>query len=237
MAVSVLDIAGCNVAYGQIRALRDINIAVGVGEIVALVGANGAGKTTLMNAIIGHLPLLSGNIHLEGVDISGLPSHKRVRLGLGYSPEGRRIFPGLSVKENLDVASRESSLESARTIDQVYYLFPDLAQMQSSLGWTLSGGQQQMLAIGRALMMRPKLLLLDEPSLGLSPKLTEEVLTRLPEIVASGTAALIAEQNMLKALEISHRAYVLRNGEIVQSGESLMLKRDDNVRRAFLGGS
>ncbi|WP_213775049.1 ABC transporter ATP-binding protein [Bradyrhizobium sp. dw_78] len=237
MTASVLNIAGCNVAYGQIKALHDVEITVGPGEIIALVGANGAGKTTLMNAIIGHLPAVSGSIRLEGTEISRLSVHKRVRLGLGYSPEGRRIFPGLSVKENLDVASRESSLDSARTIDQVYHFFPDLAARQSSLGWTLSGGQQQMLAIGRALMMRPKLLLLDEPSLGLSPKLTNEVLTRLPEIVASGMAALIAEQNMLKALDISHRAYVLRNGSIVQSGESQVLKKDDNVRRAFLGGS
>lgn len=236
MAPPLLKLTNGSVTYGQVLALKGVDLTVEAGEIVALVGSNGAGKTTLIKSVVGLLPLAQGKLQFEGRAFDRIPTHRRVRSGIGYSPEGRRVFPGLTVRENLEVASHESARETRELIDQVYTAFPALKHKEASLGWTLSGGQQQMLAIGRALMMRPKLLLLDEPSLGLSPKLTDEVLYRIPEIVAGGTAALIAEQNMLKALEIAHRAYVLRNGRIVQQGRAIDLKNDPGIRDAFLGG-
>jgi branched-chain amino acid transport system ATP-binding protein len=236
MVQPLLSLTNVSVAYGQVVALDDINISVGQGEIVALVGANGAGKTTLIKAVVGLLRPASGALHFDGQALARIAVHRRPRLGIGYSPEGRRVFPGLTVRENLEVASRDPAQGTADLIDQIYAVFPALAEKDRALGWTLSGGQQQMLAIGRALMVRPKLLLLDEPSLGLSPKLTDEVLFRIPEIVAAGTAALLAEQNMLKALDIAHRAYVLRSGRIVQHGDAAVLKKDPGIRDAFLGG-
>jgi len=236
MSEALLNLAHVSVSYGQIVALDDIDLTIGKGEIVALVGSNGAGKTTLIKTIVGLLDPNGGMIEFEGRPLARMPVHRRARLGIGYSPEGRRVFPGLSVQENLEVAATAGAKDTIRLIDEIYAIFPGLAQKSKSLGWTLSGGQQQMLAIGRALMVQPRLLLLDEPSLGLSPKLTDEVLFRIPDIVAGGTSALLAEQNMLKALEISHRAYVLRNGRIVRSGRSSELRDDNDVREAFLGG-
>ncbi|MBA4789225.1 MAG: ABC transporter ATP-binding protein [Rhizobiales bacterium] len=233
---ALLDITGASVAYGQVMALQGVSLAVGRGEVVALVGSNGAGKTTLMKSIVGLLSLTGGDLKLMGQSIARVPTHRRARQGIGYSPEGRRVFPGLSVRENLEVASLDGARDTAGLIERVYSIFPGLLEKERALGWTLSGGQQQMLAIGRALMLRPKLLLLDEPSLGLSPKLTDEVLQHIPRLVADGTGVLIAEQNMLKALEIADRAYVLRNGRIVQEGTAAALKADPSVRDAFLGG-
>ncbi|MGQ4274946.1 ABC transporter ATP-binding protein [Terrihabitans sp. B22-R8] len=233
---ALLEVKSVRVSYGQITALDGVSLSINRGEVVALVGSNGAGKTTLMKAIVGLLPLASGNLFLDGRDIASVATHRRVRGGIGYSPEGRRVFPGLSVRENLEVASRDDARATAALIERIYAIFPALEQKERALGWMLSGGQQQMLAIGRALMLRPSLLLLDEPSLGLSPKLTDEVLNHVPNLVKDGTAVLIAEQNMLKALEIAGRAYVLRNGRIVQSGAAADLRVDRSVRDAFLGG-
>ncbi|WP_127088376.1 ABC transporter ATP-binding protein [Aquabacter cavernae] len=235
-ASRLLDISGVTVAYGQVTALQGVSLSVDSGEVVALVGSNGAGKTTLMKSIVGLLPVSGGDLHLKGLSLARVSTHQRARRGIGYSPEGRRVFPGLSVRENLEVASFDAARGTAEMIGRVYAIFPALQEKEKALGWTLSGGQQQMLAIGRALMLRPKLLLLDEPSLGLSPKLTDEVLQHIPKLVADGTGVLIAEQNMLKALEIADRAYVLRNGRIVQEGAAAALKADPSVRDAFLGG-
>jgi branched-chain amino acid transport system ATP-binding protein len=224
------------VQYGQIVALRELSLHVSPGEAVALVGANGAGKTTLIKAIVGLLRASHGELFFNGKDLRSIVAHRRARLGIGYSPEGRHIFPGLSVRENLEVASFSTSKETRHLIDQMYAIFPALEEKQNSLGWTLSGGQQQMLAVCRALMSRPRLLLLDEPSLGLSPKLTDDVLWRIPEIAKTGTAIVLAEQNLTKALEVTNRAYVLRVGSIVMAGQSDDLRSNPSVRSSFLGG-
>jgi branched-chain amino acid transport system ATP-binding protein len=232
----LLRIVACAAGYGGIRAIDDFNIDVGRGEIVSLIGSNGAGKSTLLKTVAGLLTPMTGEVVYDGKAINDLPAHRRARAGIGYSPEGRRVFPGLSVAENLEVASPFSGREIRKSLDDIYGIFPALFGKRSSLGWTLSGGQQQMLAIGRALMNRPRLLLLDEPSLGLSPKLTDEVLNRIPDIAAAGTAALIAEQNMAKALNISHRAYVISNGRVVRHGTAAELKEDTSIKDAYLGG-
>lgn len=224
------------VQYGQISALSDVTFHVAPGESVALVGANGAGKTTLIKSIVGLLRPASGELLFDGADVRLTKTHKRSRLGIGYAPEGRRVFPGLSVRENLEVASFEPSKGTRILIDQMYAIFPGLLVKEKALGWTLSGGQQQMLAVARALMSRPRLLLLDEPSLGLSPKLTDEVLWRIPEIAKTGTAVILAEQNLSKALDVTHRAYVLRVGSIVLDGLSAELRANPTIRSSFLGG-
>ena len=232
----LLEARNLRVQYGEIAALNSLSLYVCPGEAVALVGANGAGKTTLIKSSIGLLRLNQGELLFDGHDVRGVTAHRRARLGIGYSPEGRRVFPGLSVRENLEVASFAALKETRRLIDQMYAIFPALKEKQDSLGWTLSGGQQQMLAVCRALMSRPRLLLLDEPSLGLSPKLTDDVLWRIPEIAKSGTAIILAEQNLTKALEVTHRAYVLRVGAIVLQGASADLRSNPSVRSSFLGG-
>jgi branched-chain amino acid transport system ATP-binding protein len=232
----LLETRNLGVRYGEITAVTGLSIYVEPGEAVALVGANGAGKTTLIKSIIGLLGLSQGQLLFDGKDVRGVTAHLRARLGIGYSPEGRRVFPGLSVRENLEVASFASGPKTRQLIDQMYEIFPALKQKEAALGWTLSGGQQQMLAVCRALMSQPRLLLLDEPSLGLSPKLTDEVLWRIPEIAKSGTAVILAEQNLTKALEVTSRAYVMRVGSIVLEGLSSELRSNPSVRNSFLGG-
>jgi branched-chain amino acid transport system ATP-binding protein len=232
----LLRLSGLRVAYGAIPALRGVDLVVGAGEAVALLGANGAGKSTLIRAVMGFLRPARGEIVFAGESLAGLPIERRARLGLGLCPEGRRVFPGMTVDENLEVASAEGAAARRRRIDAVYAVFPQLADKRRALGWTLSGGQQQMLAIGRALMGAPRLLLLDEPSLGLSPRLTSEVLTRVRDIVRAGTAVLLAEQNVAKALAVSDRAYLLQVGVVVGEGPAATLATSDAVRRAFLGG-
>jgi branched-chain amino acid transport system ATP-binding protein len=232
----LLETRNLAVRYGEITAVTDLSIHVEPGEAVALVGANGAGKTTLIKSIIGLLGPSQGQLLFDGHDVRGVAAHLRARLGIGYSPEGRRVFPGLSVRENLEVASFAKAPATRQLIDQMYAFFPALKQKEAALGWTLSGGQQQMLAVCRALMSRPRLLLLDEPSLGLSPKLTDEVLWRIPEIAKSGTAVILAEQNLTKALEVTSRAYVMRVGSIVLEGLSSELRSNPSVRSSFLGG-
>lgn len=231
---ALLEIEGLVARYGQIEALHGVALTVGEGEAVALVGANGAGKSTLMKCVMGLLSPAAGALRFAGQPLNTRPAHARAALGIGYSPEGRRIFPGLTVHENLLVASRERGGGKTRA-EEVYGIFPALREKRSALGWALSGGQQQMLAIGRALMLRPRLLLLDEPSLGLSPILTTEVLKRIGDITASGTAVLLAEQNVRKALLASHRAYVMRLGRITRESASDDLLASDDLSSAFFG--
>ena len=232
----LLEIESLNVAYGPVSALSGVTVSVSVGEAVALVGANGAGKSTLFKSIVGFLRPRSGRLHFLGRDMTGVSPERRARLGLGYAPEGRRIFPGLTVRENLEVAAFAGKAERMQRLERAFALFPQLAERRNQLGWQLSGGQQQMLAIGRALMGRPQLLLLDEPSLGLSPKLADEVLATVRAIVKHGTAVLLAEQNVRKALACCDRAYVLEIGKVALSGATSALRDTEEIRKAFLGG-
>jgi branched-chain amino acid transport system ATP-binding protein len=232
---ALLNIDGLSVAYGQVSALRDVSISVNAGEAVALVGANGAGKSTLFKSIVGFLRPRSGRLHFLGKDMAGVSPERRARLGLGYAPEGRRVFPGMTVRENLEVAVFAGKAERELRLERAFALFPQLAERHAQLAWQLSGGQQQMLAIGRALMGRPRLLLLDEPSLGLSPKLADEVLSAVRLIVQDGTAVLLAEQNVRKALAYCERAYVLEIGKVVLTGATSALRDTEEIRRAYLG--
>lgn len=234
MSVALLEIENVVARYGQIEALRGVSLSVNQGEAVALVGANGAGKSTLMKCVMGLLACASGSVRLAGEDLARRPVSDRAALGVGYSPEGRRIFPGLTVHENLLVASRDKDGGRARA-EEIYTMFPALREKTAELGWALSGGQQQMLSIGRALMLRPRLLLLDEPSLGLSPLLTAEVLNRIQAITGSGAAVLLAEQNVRKALTVSHRAYVIQLGRMTRTSASSELLSAEDITGAFLG--
>ena len=230
----LLSIRALAAGYGAITALHDLSLDIDAGEAVALVGANGAGKSTLMKCIMGLVNARSGELKFAGADLGRQRIAQRAGLGIGYSPEGRRVFPGLTVHENLLVASRDRDGGRAKAAE-IYRIFPALEEKRQSLGWSLSGGQQQMLAIGRALMGNPRLLLLDEPSLGLSPVLATEVLNRVRQITAGGTAVLLAEQNVHKALSVSHRAYVIRLGSIVAQGDARVLRDDPSLQQAFLG--
>jgi branched-chain amino acid transport system ATP-binding protein len=233
---ALLEIDKLCVWYGPVFALKDATLSVGRGEAVALIGANGAGKSTLFKSIVGFLRPKSGAMRFLGRNVTDMRTERRIRMGIGYSPEGRRVFPGLSVRENLEVAIFAGKAERSRRVDRAFSLFPQLATRQQSLGWQLSGGQQQMLAIGRALMGEPRLLLLDEPSLGLSPKLADEVLAGIRGIVRDGTSVLLAEQNVAKGLACCDRAYVLEVGKIVLAGTAATLRDTEEVKRAFLGG-
>jgi branched-chain amino acid transport system ATP-binding protein len=212
-------------------ALDGVSLGVGDGEAVALLGANGAGKSTLLRAVIGLVSPSSGAIRLDDTDIAALRPERRAREGIGYVPEGRRVFPGMTVRDNLLVACRE---DPASLLATVHALFPVLEERQKQLAWSLSGGQQQMLAIGRALMTRPRLLLLDEPSLGLSPKLAAELFLRIGEIAARGTSVILAEQNVAGALRICRRGYVLRLGRVVAEGSSAALLENPDLRGTIL---
>jgi branched-chain amino acid transport system ATP-binding protein len=233
--VALLEVQLLSASYGEIEALHRVSLKVRRGEVVALLGANGAGKSTLMKTIMGMVAPERGDIFFGGHSLDGVSIAQRARNGLGYSPEGRRVFPGMTVRENLLVASQSDRRITNERVSEIFRLFPALLEKEKALGWQLSGGQQQMLAIGRALMSSPRLLLLDEPSLGLSPILTAEVLARVRAIRERGTAVLIAEQNVAKALEIADRAYVLQLGRIVQHGEAAALRASPAVQRAFLG--
>jgi branched-chain amino acid transport system ATP-binding protein len=233
--MSLLEVDGLAVARGAGLALRDCGFRLEAGRALAVLGANGAGKSTLMQAIIGLLRVRAGTIRLRGQTIHALRPARRARLGIGYCPEGRRVFPGLTVQENLEVACWADATERRRRIGQAYELFPALAALAPRAAWQLSGGQQQMLAIGRSLMNAPALLLLDEPSLGLAPALAHAVLSRIPDITGSGVAVLLAEQNAALALRVCDDALLLRNGHIVEAGLAASLAESDAVRRAFLG--
>ncbi len=222
--------------YGQIHALQGVTIEVDKGEIVTLIGANGAGKTTTLKTISGLLHPRSGHVRFEGRDISKVPAHKLVEQGIGQAPEGRRIFPRLTVIENLQMGAFTRDKEDITPdIERVMDLFPRLRERTHQLGGTLSGGEQQMLAIGRALMSHPRVLLLDEPSLGLSPILVQQVFETIKDINRQGTSILLVEQNALQALTIAHRGYVLQTGHVVLSGVASDLIQNEMVRKAYLG--
>jgi branched-chain amino acid transport system ATP-binding protein len=236
----LLELEDVRVHYGRVEALRGVSLTVDSGEVVALIGANGAGKTTTLKTISGVRPLTSGRIRFEGGDVARLPAHERVRRGISQAPEGRRIFPGMTVLENLVMGAyaRGSGRRAALgpDLERVFGLFPRLADRREQAGGTLSGGEQQMLAIGRALMARPTLLLLDEPSMGLAPRLVSQIFAIVSEINAQGTTVLLVEQNAAQALQRAGRAYVLETGRVVKSGPAVELLGDDAVRRAYLGG-
>jgi branched-chain amino acid transport system ATP-binding protein len=236
----LLEVKDLEVFYGRIQALHGVSFNVQEGEIVTLIGANGAGKTTIMKTMSGVRPVAAGTIFFDGVDITKIPSHKRVELGIGQAPEGRGVFPGMTVRENLDMGmylrKDRKSAAAAEDLERVLHLFPRLRERISQAGGSMSGGEQQMLAIGRALMGKPRLLLLDEPSMGLAPMLINQIFSIIKEINASGTTVLLVEQNAAKALKIAHRAYVLETGEIKLTGAGSELLHDPAVRGAYLGG-
>jgi branched-chain amino acid transport system ATP-binding protein len=232
----LLEVEDINVHYGKIAALKGMSIQVDEGEIVSLIGANGAGKTTTLKTISGLRPLTSGRIVFNGQDISKTPGHKRVLLGIGQSPEGRGVFPGMTVQENLLMGAYTRKDELQGDLDEVYELFPRLAERKTQFGGTMSGGEQQMIAIGRALMTKPKVLLLDEPSMGLAPMLIAQIFDIIREINKRGTTVLLVEQNAQQALKLSDRAYVLETGRVVQSARGADLLNDPKVRAAYLGG-
>jgi len=233
-----LEINDIHVFYGKIEAIKGISVVVNQGEIVTLIGANGAGKTTTLKTISGLRKLSSGKIIFDGQDISNLSAHERVEIGISQVPEGRGIFPGMTVLENLEIGKyfrKNRSAEMAEDIERVYTLFPRLKERINQAGGTLSGGEQQMLAIGRALMARPKVLLLDEPSMGLAPMMIQNIFNIITEINKSGTTILLVEQNAQQALQRAHRAYVLETGNVVKEAKAADLLNDPAVRAAYLG--
>jgi len=220
-----------------VQALREVSFTVAKGEIVSLIGANGAGKSTTLRALSGIISPSAGSIVLDGKSIAGLPSHRIARLGIAHVPEGRGVFANMSVRENLEMGAytRSSRKEVKESFDRVFDLFPRLAERAAQLAGTLSGGEQQMLAIGRSLVQRPDLLLLDEPSMGLSPRLVSEIFRMIAEINKEGTTILLVEQNASMALALADRAYVLETGEIALEGKATDLQEDPKVRAAYLG--
>ncbi|WP_250030543.1 ABC transporter ATP-binding protein [Paractinoplanes maris] len=233
----LLEVENVTLSYGRIQALHGISLTVAQGEVVALIGANGAGKSTTMRAISGLRPLSQGTIRFDGEDISKLRADLRVVRGVSQSPEGRGIFPGMSVRDNLEMGAytRRNRSEIDEDMDRAFTLFPRLREREKQAGGTLSGGEQQMLAVGRALMSRPKLLLLDEPSMGLAPMLIQQIFDIIVEINQQGTTVLLVEQNAQQALSRAHRAYVLETGRIVKEGTGAELLHDPAVKDAYLG--
>jgi branched-chain amino acid transport system ATP-binding protein len=232
----LLEVEDLHVAYGRIEALRGVDLAVGEGEIVTLLGANGAGKTTTLRTISGLLHPIQGSVSFDGQRIDGLKAHDVVGLGIGHVPEGRRVFPRMTVNDNLLMgAYRRRRGSTGADLDRVFSLFPVLKERQKQDGGTLSGGEQQMLAIGRALMGRPRLLLLDEPSMGLAPLIVARIFTILQEINEQGTTVLVVEQNAAQALRLASRGYVLETGTVALSDRAETLLADDRVRSAYLG--
>jgi len=228
---ALLDVRGLEAAYGASQVLFGIDLAIGAGEVVTLLGRNGMGKTTTIRAILGLVPARAGTIGFAGDAIAGWPSHRIARAGIGLVPEGRQVFPNLTVAENLVATARPG----AWTLERVHALFPRLAERAGNMGNQLSGGEQQMLAIGRGLMGEPRLLILDEPSLGLSPLLVEEMFALVGRLNADGLSVLLVEQNVVQSLAIAHRAYVLEHGAIALSGPAAELARDPALRRSYLG--
>jgi branched-chain amino acid transport system ATP-binding protein len=233
--VPLLEVDDISVSYGAVRALRGISLTVGDGEIVTLLGANGAGKTTSLRSISALLALTKGEVRFRGERIDRMPPHKVVSLGIGHVPEGRRVFPRMSIMENLEIGAYLDKSNFAADSQRVFSLFPVLAERRKQQAGTLSGGEQQMLAIGRALMGRPKLLLLDEPSMGLAPLIVAQIFSIIRQINEQGTAVLLVEQNAAQALKYASRGYVLANGEIVLARSSAELLADERVRAAYLG--
>ena len=233
----MLKVENIYVNYGAIKALQKVSFQISEGEIVALIGANGAGKTTILNTISNIVPSVSGKITYRGKDVTKTPPHDIVKLGISQVPEGRRVFAKMSVLENLEMGAytRSDKAEIASDMEKIFQRFPRLLERKKQPAKTLSGGEQQMLAMGRALMSRPKLLLLDEPSMGLAPMLVEQIFQIIQEINKSGTTILLVEQNANMALSIAHRAYVLETGEVVLQGDAKELASNPEVRKAYLG--
>ncbi|MGW1061367.1 ABC transporter ATP-binding protein [Micromonospora rubida] len=233
----LLEIKDLTLLYGRIQALHGISLVVNEGEVVALIGANGAGKTTTMRAISGLRPVAQGSIVFDGTDVTRMRADLRVTRGIGQAPEGRGVFPGMTVLENLEMGAytRRDKAEIAKDLAMVLDLFPRLAERRKQAGGTLSGGEQQMLAVGRALMARPRLLLLDEPSMGLAPKLIQQIFEIITRINEQGTTILLVEQNAQQALSRAHRGYVLETGRIVKVGTGQDLLHDPAVKEAYLG--
>ena len=225
-----------NSYYGRIRALQDLSLEVGKGEIVTLIGANGAGKTTTLRTISGLMHPREGSVTFEGADITNVPAHELVRRGIGHAPEARRIFSRLTVLENLQMGGfTRTGAERKEDLERALTLFPRLKERLGQKGGTLSGGEQQMLAIGRALMSRPRLLMLDEPSLGLAPILVQQIFDIIKEINSQGTTVLLVEQNALQALGVAHRGYVLQTGSVILADTAAALAANEDVRRVYLG--
>ncbi len=235
----LLEVRDVVVHYGRIKALHGVSLVVHEGELVTLLGSNGAGKTTMMRAISGLHPLTSGSVWFDGRDLTKVKAHRRVMDGLIQAPEGRGVFPGMTVTENLEMGCYgrkfPSKAEHKERLDWVMETFPRLAERRSQVGGTLSGGEQQMLAIGRALMARPKVLLLDEPSMGLAPMVISQIFKIIAEINSQGTTVLLVEQNAQQALSRSDRAYILETGEVTKTGDARELLADDSIRAAYLG--
>ncbi len=235
--MAMLEIKDLEVCYGVIRAIKGVSFEVNQGEVIALIGANGAGKTTILHTITGLIPAEKGSILFEGKELTKTPAHKIVSMGMAHVPEGRRVFAQLSVLENLKLGAytRKNKAEIVESLQMVYDRFPRLEERKNQIAGTLSGGEQQMLAMGRALMSKPRIILMDEPSMGLSPLLVSEIFDIIKVISESGTTVLLVEQNAKKALSIADRAYVLETGNITLSGKASDLMNDDSVKKAYLG--
>ena len=235
--MSMLKVTDLQVYYGVIQALKGISFEVNEGEVIALIGANGAGKTTIQHTVTGLINQKAGKIEFEGKDISHTPAYKIVAEGMAHVPEGRRVFAELSVYDNLMMGAytRKDKKEIAETLEMVYKRFPRLEERKKQMAGTLSGGEQQMLAMGRALMSKPKIILMDEPSMGLSPIFVNEIFEIIKAVSASGTTVLLVEQNAKKALSIADRAYVLETGKIILEGDAKVLMNDERVKKAYLG--
>ena len=232
---ALLELRGIEVGYGDVQVLRGLSLEVNPGEIVTLLGSNGAGKTTALRAICGLRPLLAGEIFFDGAPISAVPGHQRAGLGLALVPEGRELWSQLSVRENLELGAFRSRARAAANLERVFALFPRLRERASQLAGSLSGGEQQMCAIGRAMMSEPRLLMLDEPSLGLSPLLVEQMFRIVADLHAAGMTVLLVEQNLQKALQIAKRGYVIETGAVKLAGTSAELLANPAIRTAYLG--
>ena len=235
--MAMLEIKDLEVYYGVIQAIKGVSFEVNKGEVIALIGANGAGKTTILHTISGLISPKSGSIMFEGEDISKIPAHKIVSMGMAHVPEGRRVFTEMTVYQNLKMGAytRKSKAEFEETLKMVYARFPRLEERKNQVAGTLSGGEQQMLAMGRALMSHPSIILMDEPSMGLSPIFVNEIFDIIKSVSETGTTVLLVEQNAKKALAIADRAYVLETGNIVRSGVASELMNDDSIKKAYLG--
>ena len=235
--MAMLEVKDIKVYYGMIQAIKGVSFHVNEGEVIALIGANGAGKTTILHTVSGLLAPKEGSVVFEGTDITKIPGHKIVSMGMAHVPEGRRVFAQLSVLQNLKMGAytRKDKEEIENTLKTVFERFPRLEERQNQMAGTLSGGEQQMLAMGRALMSHPKIILMDEPSMGLSPIFVNEIFDIIKEVSKSGTTVLLVEQNAKKALSIADRAYVLETGNIVLEGKASELLNDDSIRKAYLG--
>lgn len=235
--MAMLEVKDLEVYYGVIQAIKGVSFHVDQGEVIALIGANGAGKTTILHTVTGLLSPKKGSVYFEGKEITKMPAHKIVSLGMAHVPEGRRVFAELSVYENLKMGAytRKDRSEIEETLEKVYERFPRLKERRNQMAGTLSGGEQQMLAMGRALMSKPKIILMDEPSMGLSPILVNEIFDIIQEVSDSGTTVLLVEQNAKKALSIADRAYVLETGKISIEGKAKDLLEDDSIKKAYLG--